>query len=177
MAEKDTNVKDILIAPYNLNEQYHNTKERVVWLAGVVYFTFSVFVMRWIPGNTCIWARDEWLTIATTIFLTLLFLVTSIFICGQTWHKCKATIMTDKLNDLIWKLDDINFRNYETLIRETKYQKGDANFFREGWSGVLILVAVLVFYVAQLFLLGTAIREKYLILVVSSLPVCCPEYW
>ncbi len=46
MAKDECKVGDMLRTLYERNEKYHDIKERVVWLAGVLYFTFSVFVIK-----------------------------------------------------------------------------------------------------------------------------------
>ncbi len=157
MAEEDPNVKDILIALYTQNEQYHNIKERVVWLAGIVYFTFSVFVLRWIPHHEDIWAEGKCLSTLTMAFLTLLFIVTIVFIIRQTKEKIGTVVITKNLRCLISDLDKKSTEPYKTLIKQTcpKEAKKKALFFREGWSGVLVLAAVLIFYSTQVvFLYG-----------------------
>ncbi len=70
MDKDETNVEEMLRTLYVQNEQYHDTKERVVWLAGVIYFTFSVFVILWLPDHKDIWANEEWLSALTMAFLT-----------------------------------------------------------------------------------------------------------
>ncbi len=153
MAEEDPKVKDILIALYTQNEQYHNIKERVVWLAGIVYLTFSVFVLRWIPHHKDIWAEGNLLPKLTMTFLTLLFIVTVVFIIRQTWEKSVSVMKTNKFLDLIGELDQETEKiTYRILINRPRKEP---RFFREGWSGVLILAIVLIFYSAQVvFLCG-----------------------
>ncbi len=163
MAETDPKMKDILIALYTQNEQYHNIKERVVWLAGIVYFTFSVFVLRWIPDHKNIWAERQLLTLVTMTFLTLLFIVTFVFIIRQTKEKAGAAVRTDNFFDLFGELDaEVNEPSYRTLIERTDPQeaKEKARFFLQGWSGVLILAAVLIFYFAQVVFLCTGTDNK-----------------
>lgn len=176
-------MEELLRTLYELNEQYHNTKERIVWLAGVIYFTFSIVVLTWIsklPKYEFIWINRECLIILTMVFLTSIFCITSIFIICQTWHKCRSAIQTNNFHALIKHLDDKRNRNYRALIEVTRY-KGGANFFREGWSGVLILAAVLIFYFAQVALLYIGICNKisllYIFLGVFSLFVISWFIW
>ncbi len=164
MGKGECKVEEMLGTLYERNEQYRDTKERVVWLAGVIYFTFSLFVLRWIPEYKKVWAQNEWLIMVTTTFLTLLFFITFRFIRRQTWEKCKSVKRTDNFHDLIKKLDDANYRTHEALINQTKYRKGQANFFRDGWSGVLILAGVLIFYAAQITFLCNEIHDTVLLL-------------
>ncbi len=157
MAKDECKVGDMLRTLYERNEQYHDIKERVVWLAGVVYFTFSVFVLRWIPDHKDIWAKGKLLPILTMVFLTLMFIVTIVFIICQTKEKAGTVKITKKLRCLIGDLDKESTEPYKTLIKQTNPEKAkkEAHFFREGWSGVLILSTVLIFYGAQVVILYT----------------------
>ena len=55
MAEENTNAKDILIALYNRNEQYHDSKDKAMWLAASVYLGFTVGLMVWFLENNRFW--------------------------------------------------------------------------------------------------------------------------
>ncbi len=46
MAKDECKVEDMLMTLRERNEQYHDIKERVVWLAGTVYFGFSLLVVK-----------------------------------------------------------------------------------------------------------------------------------
>ena len=113
--------------------------------------------MRWIPHHKDIWAEGNLLPKLTMTFLTLLFIVTFVFIIRQTKEKIGTVIITKKLRCQIGKLDKEVNEPYKTLIKKTDpgEAKEEARFFGEGWSGVLILAIVLIFYSAQVvFLYG-----------------------
>ncbi len=100
------------------------------------------------------------------VFLTLLFIVTIVFIIRQTKEKIRTVVITRKLRCLIGDLDKESTEPYKTLIEKTdpKEAKKQARFFREGWSGVLILSTVLIFYGAQVVILYTGICNIPLLL-------------
>ena len=179
MAKDECKVGDMLRTLYERNEQYHDIKERVVWLAGVGYFTFSVFVLRWIPHHKDIWAKRNLLPILTMVFLTLLFIVISIFIIRQTKEKAGTVIITKKLRCLIGKLDKEVNEPYKTLIKKTdpKEAKKKARFFCEGWSGVLVLATVLIFYSAQVVILYTGICNIILLLYGFGIALALSFLW
>ena len=79
--------EDLLRTLYELNEHYHDVKERVVWLAGVIYLTFSVALIAWYLENKEVLSEHQLPTRQIAIFLTIVFVLTAIFIFRQTGHK------------------------------------------------------------------------------------------
>lgn len=140
-------MESMLRTLYELNEKYHDTKEHVVWLAATIYLAFSLLVIQ-----TKSVLPSEW---AGLILLFLVFLLTFLFIVGQTWMKCISAIRTGKFLKLVAGLDG-GRATHKTLVDETdpnRFAEGDVKFFREGWSGFLILVVISVFWVAQIVIL------------------------
>ena len=157
MAKDECKVEDMLMTLRERNEQYHDIKERVVWLAGTVYFGFSLLVLKalLVPEQ-----KDtiESLKPFATNFLVLIFALTFIFIVRQIWERCKTVVKSGKFNTLIRHLGNSRYRSYRKMMdltrySETKFLKKVCQFFCMGWSGVLVLLVVVVLFVAQLFLL------------------------
>ncbi len=158
MGEENTNVKDILIALYTQNEQYHDSKEKAIWLAASVYLGFSVAVMVWLLDNKSIWLGGKGVQKCILIFFfTLLFIPTSVFIERQNWEKCKSVRKTDLFNHLIKMLGRRKNKElaYKDLVRLTDPGKLPYwyNLFHRGWPGAIILFVVVLFYVWQIVLL------------------------
>ena len=85
-------IVDLLKCLLERNEQYHDVKERVVWLAGVIYLTFSAALVGWylkvgvsIPcelKNPVLYA------------LSAIYILTVAFIIRQTREKAHSTMIT-----------------------------------------------------------------------------------
>ena len=43
----DDDITEPLKTLYEKNYEYHHVKERVVWLAGTIYLTFSIVLISW----------------------------------------------------------------------------------------------------------------------------------
>jgi hypothetical protein len=149
-------IVELLKALYERNVDYHNVKERVVWLAGVVYLTFSAALMAWYFQNrdtitfSCL---EKYFTAA---FLSVVFLLTATFILRQTWHKVRSTVKTEQFFKLIRKLP--NRRTHVALMNANEYnfdkkREPVCDFVCMGWSGHLILGVVYSFFLAQLIAL------------------------
>ena len=75
-------------------------KERMLWLAGTVYFSFSIVIVGWIllPGHTITDVQKGWFT----GFVSALGLAVFFFAYIQNWWKCQAAhvdvLMTDWLS-------------------------------------------------------------------------------
>jgi hypothetical protein len=85
-------IEDLLKTLYESNDHYQNVKERVVWLAGVVYLTFSVALLAWYLGPEnrnvlfSIQGLEKW---HVAVFLFVIFVLVAAFIFRQTWHKVR----------------------------------------------------------------------------------------
>ena len=155
MANDEHKVEEMLRILYEQNEQYHNTKESVVWLAGVIYFIFSSAVLVWIldPENTVVNGQES----TITIFLILIFVLASVFILRQTGEKAISSARNTKFLALIEHFDDSNYRNYkalkDTASFKARFGQRFYNFLTQGWSGHLVFGAAYTLFLAQLILL------------------------
>ncbi len=168
-------IEDLLKTLYELNERYHNVKERVVWLAGVIYLTFSVVTMAWYFQNrgtvSIPEGLEEWHAI---VFLSVIFVLTVAFICRQTWEKVKSVVRTGQFNNLIKKLP--NRRTHADLMAANCYnyeiQKRIWDFISIGWSGHLILGVVYSFFIAQMVALrGICVLELWEWRILLAIPI------
>lgn len=143
-------IEDLLKTLYESNEHYHNAKERVVWLAGVVYLTFSVALIAFLnQGGSSIPAGLEKYA---AVFLLVIFVLTTAFVWRQTWEKVRSVVKTGQLNKLILELQ--SRRTYADLMDAYRYPKEQKkiipHFVCLGWSGHLIFGVVYSFFLAQM---------------------------
>lgn len=151
-------MKELLKSLYERNDQYHDTKEHVMWLAATLYFWFSLAVLAWISKNKCIWESRKLLFI---LFLSIAFLLVVVFVWFQNWKKCESLVKNDKLLTLMAKLDNKKPPNYQALAETMHIEKGEvkivcegkAKIIREGLPGVIVLFAVILFFAAQIIFL------------------------
>ena len=122
-----------------------------MWLAGVVYFTFSTTVIVWIyQHNNELNLCQRYILY---VFATSVYTLTVIFEICQTVMKYQSTIKTYNFDALLATLDETGYLTYATLGKANTCNPGEIHFFRDGWSGVLILLATTVFFIAQVTLL------------------------
>jgi hypothetical protein len=143
-------IVDLLKALFVRNEQYHDVKERVVWLAGVIYLTFSAALIGWyLKSDVCIPCQ---LKKPVLFALSAIFVLTVAFIIRQIREKVHSTVITWQHFTLMKKLP--NHRNHIDLMIANTYNHGMCeafwDFVQLGWSGHLILGVVSIFFLAQL---------------------------
>lgn len=146
-------LEDILRTLYEQNEHYHDIKERVVWLAGVIYLTFSVALIAWYLENKEIIPEHQLPMRQIAIFLAIVFMLTATFIFRQTAHKVMAAVKTGQFNYLIRNLDDVSRRNHKALMNANDYRFNFYNFVIMGWSGHLVFGITYSFFLAQMVVL------------------------
>ncbi len=159
MANNERKVEEMLRTLYERNDQYQNIKERVVWLAGVVYLAFSAALMAWYldPENRNVLCSipglEKWHGV---VFLSTIFVLVAVFIYRQTRHRVKAAAKTEQFDELIGNLH--SRRTYADLMNANTYNSNETrkpvcDFVGMGWSGHLIFGVVYSFFLAQLMTL------------------------
>ena len=154
------NYQELLLAMYVQNEKYHDTKERVLWLAGTIYYGFSVLILRWLLDAPNDWFGDNPLLVGDcvvpiqgimAVFLSLVFVLVLWYLWFQ--HKAKlGTIDTfNRLGTLIRELGN----DFDNLMGFPPKKNKDVPFFRrkEVPGRIVIFVAALFFF-AQLIVLS-----------------------
>ena len=96
-------IADLLRTLYETNTAYHHIKERVVWLAGTLYLTFSTLLIAWylqhqskIPD--CV-ERGHKIGVLVVIFVLTVF-----FIIRQNREKVHSSVLSDQHAALMRKL-------------------------------------------------------------------------
>ena len=153
MAEENTNAKDILIALYNRNEQYHDSKDKAMWLAASVYLGFTVGLMVWLLENECLWKGRK---VFFTIFLSIVFLLVGAFIFFQNLEKCRSVRKAELFDCLIKELGkrkrkELTYKDLVRLAGKPSLPRG--SFCKRGLFGLIILIILVLFFFAQIYLL------------------------
>jgi hypothetical protein len=167
-------IVDLLKVLYERNEQYHHVKERVVWLAGVIYLTFSAVLIGWyLRSDVCIPCKLEK---PVSFALSAIYLLTVVFIIRQTREKVHSTVITWQHFTLMTKLP--NHRNHIDLMTANTYNHGLwealGDFVGYGWSGHLILGVVSIFFLVQLTVVCEVTIPKILWIVIPILAIFVP---
>ena len=96
-------MKEIIMRMYELNERYHDTKEKMAWLASSLYAGFSVAIIRiFFTDSMQDFIRDCPLLII--IFLSAIFVCVFWFINFQYHKKRRSVKITGLLEHEIFKL-------------------------------------------------------------------------
>ena len=149
----DSDHKDLLMMFYEQNKERHRNKERVIWLAGTVYFAFSALVCRWLLEIPKDWFRVTIVSrLVVFIFLFFIFVLVFWYLCFQNVQKCKAIAEDERFKSMI-----------RTFGGSLKYLAGprpvpdkDRCFLgRRYIPGVIVISVASLFLVAQGLLLLT----------------------
>jgi predicted Co/Zn/Cd cation transporter (cation efflux family) len=116
-------ITELLKSLYERNEAYHDVKERVVWLAGTIYLTFSALLIAWylrLPSKNVL-SRfltsfvKPWHIIAS---LSAIFVLTGAFIIRQTVEKARSAVITEQYMKVV---ADVSNKSYKDLKRAHKF--------------------------------------------------------
>ncbi len=84
-------MKDVILKHIELNEKYHDTKERMAWIASSVYFTFSLFVLNWLFEH-----RNLFICCKQSFLMTIPLLF--IYICALCFISLQFKMRWDSVN-------------------------------------------------------------------------------
>lgn len=152
MSKIDTQIWEAYRLFYQKNQDYHGSKERMLWLAGTVYFSFSIAIVGWIlqPTNTTDFVQKCWLT----GFVSALGLAALAFAWIQNWWKCQAAHIDILMTD--WLSKKANGKSTLSDVCEAEQYPPDATLRQKagqlakyGKPGIAVLVALLLFAAAQ----------------------------
>jgi len=141
-------LKEILIKLYELNERYHDTKEKMIWLGSSLYFIFSFTILIFIVSNK----NFKWPThnsIYLIIFLTLIFINALLFIWFQIKKKRASLQYTKQLER---ELSELKLQD-ENKLKEIFKCRDKIFYGMVTHPEIFIIAPVFIFYIAQLILI------------------------
>lgn len=167
-------IVDLLKALFVRNEQYHDVKERVVWLAGVIYLTFSAALVGWyLRSDVCIpYEYRKPILYA----LSAIFVLTVTFIIRQTREKVHSTVITWQHFKLMRELP--HRRTHTELMNANTYSnrmwEALWDFISLGWSGNIILGVVSIFFPVQLTVICKVSVPRFLWILIPIIAIFIP---
>jgi hypothetical protein len=150
---------DRLMKLYELNEQYHDTKEKRAWLATTFYVAFCLAVFKWTTNiGTVTIVQDHQYTIIG--FLFVVFLCVFFFNLFQ-YRKKRASVKVDHFiakalsvqkgndNDQLVKVFD-----YMHEAHKPRWKRSDKPAYHS--TEIHIFVLMFAFFIAQVLIILTA---------------------
>ncbi len=107
---------DMIIKLYELNERYHDTKEKMAWLGSSLYFAFSLAILRilFIKGMQKIIEQGQWVPWVIGILLASICGCAVCFICLQYRKKRISVGISNEFMDIV-----SNYKLYdESVLKE-----------------------------------------------------------
>ncbi len=148
-----------LIALHQLNENYHEWKEKRTWEALSIYLGFSLISMTWLIGNQGKWTCWPWPVPALCLSL-IAFLPAFGFIRKQIFLKAKSAKMTDMYMDFMLRCPDPTAEQFAAFMMTIQHFRHHQclgqrcmMFWKEGWPGVWALIAAGLFFLFQVGLI------------------------
>ena len=163
--ESDDKKIDVFLKMYERNEQYHDVKEKTIWLGGTVYATFSVVAIKLIADYKhkieTIPGLATWLKWS----LAAIGLSAGLFVLFQYLHKCESAVKTEKFLDLVPRLRSATYTEIREAPRHPPKKPGCGLWkkmtwyakrfkdLRHGKPGFLILIAMGALFAIQMRIL------------------------
>jgi hypothetical protein len=146
--------KETLLEMYKLNYDYHNVKEQMFWLAATFYLGFAAGLTAWTTASPK-FIQDHRLLVL--IFSIGVLSFTELFVLVQNWYKARSVFIDGLLCDLLRRFDPgMKIPKYWEICSAVQSRQGTPGFkrmsifFKNGWSGVLVMAIMLVFGIAQI---------------------------
>jgi cytochrome bd-type quinol oxidase subunit 2 len=116
---------DLIIKKMELNEQYHQTKEKMAWVATSLFLTFTLACYKWLYGLSF----DNFGEAFPTIFiLSTVYLSALAFVSFQLRHRWQSVYESYALMDMLRKVEATSQVSsfpdlYKTAIEDHKAKK------------------------------------------------------
>ena len=138
-------MEQIISTLYHENEQYHNVKDKMVWLVVTGYLAFWAGYMKWIltyQFPTTAWNKYK---VYLAGFLVLITIFAAYFAAFQNWRKVVSVHKTEIYDAAILRLDTgLTYKKLLADIKEINVCFFQGNLSREGQPGNWLIVGVLV---------------------------------
>ncbi len=152
---------ELLKSLYEQNELYHGEKERMAWQALALYLTFSLFFMKWMYDNVCSLAYWWPLVVAIIAFVPAFFLTRK-----QIYLKAISANKGVWYKDFMSKHPLPKKQQFSKFLRDLMdWQSNLSNtekcciFLCEGWPQIWALVAMIAFFIAQLWFIFSLLLD------------------
>jgi hypothetical protein len=115
-------MRDLIVKKMELNEQYHQAKERMAWIATSLYLTFTLVCYKWLRNLSFTGFGEAFPTI---FLLSTVYLSALAFISFQFRHRWQSVYESYALVDMLSKVDtatqvDAFPEAYKAAIEEHK---------------------------------------------------------
>lgn len=167
--------KNLLIAIYSQNEQYHDAKDNVIWVLGTVYLGFALATFAWLFTNESLWTEHRGWVVLLLVFV---FLPAYFLIGWQNRLKCRSLKKAALFHDLIKKLGkpqrELTYTDLERLESPGKVRIWEALRFKNG-PGALVLYNILLLFLLQIAVvicLGNQVVAHFVEDFVDALKYC-----
>ena len=152
---------DMIIKLYELNEHYHDTKEKMAWLGSSLYFTFSLAIMRFlfIQEIQTIIKKYPWIIV---IFVLTLFGCVLRFVCLQYRKKRISAGISNKFMDIVNNNELTAENKVKRMIKYTRCindkwralkNKHKKEWKKYGFAELPVHILMIIFFVSQIILL------------------------
>jgi hypothetical protein len=145
---------------YELNERYHDTKEKMAWLATSLYAAFSIALLKWMMNK-------EYKNFITENYLLILIVLTVIFICAIwfiNFHyykkrnsvridgKTAKEIIESEKNEIDQMAEIFDYRSSLKPLKNWKNRKtNNEKLFAYHSTEIPIHLLMICFFFAQVF--------------------------
>ena len=154
-------MNDMIIKLYELNEHYHDTKEKMAWLGSSLYFTFSLAIMRFLfvgKAQTIIKNHSK----EIVVFLLAIFICALLFVYLQYRKKRISVGITGESEGLMAEPGSFDENHLTQLLKVKsdihtnfkKYKEKDKKGYRKIFLRELpIYFLMIIFFIFQIILL------------------------
>jgi hypothetical protein len=144
-------IKDALIAHYARNEDYHDSKDSLVWLSSSVFIGLSIASWGWLFSNPCFLPKHR---LEITIFFILVFGPACLFTWWQNWLKCLSVEQSCRFYNLVSFIGsrEPNHSDLMQIVEVDNIPFWHGGLAREALPGAILLWVLIVLSVFQVVL-------------------------
>jgi hypothetical protein len=150
-------MKEMIKLDFKLNEKYHDTKEKVIWIAFGLYLTYSASIIKFVVEK-----KDLLLGYDIYFLIFILDIIISIFsflfIVLQVSRKYMSVLKSQKIRYIISRNNDQDIINWfacsQFEIEKELGENNRKNIFLSNIIEIVLLMILCTIFIGKLVLFG-----------------------
>lgn len=145
-------MKDIIKIEYELNEKYHDTKERVIWIAYTLYYAYTIGLSKYLLEVKKNYINNK---IGYLIFFfdIIIFVLSTVFLYMQCKRKYVSVLKTEKIRNIIAD-DDIEiiwdwFCKDQGKVEEELLLKNNRRWFKTNRIEIVLYLIMFTLFIGK----------------------------
>ncbi len=151
-------MKDVILKHIELNEKYHDIKERMAWVASSIYMGFSVLLIRWLLETKHVF-DPKW---PIMVGLTIVYMCVFCFVLFQFEHRWMSAYKSIELKNVLRISNGRSVYAFPDMLADEVNKEENKKCNKRNYLFIIFLTLVFPLYFAVYLIYKTLGRPCYI---------------